>query len=70
MAAFQIGSFLFIGSIEDAFQVSNVTEKAIQVKRQNQTKWVPISGLLIQKRNPLLHESTPDTYKLAKWVKW
>jgi len=71
MTHFQKGSFLFIGSIQEVFEVVSATEKAICVTRESTKKntWLPISGLDLQKKNPLYHASTPDTYKIKKWVK-
>lgn len=71
MAQFQKGGFLFLGSIQEVFEVVSTTEKAICVSREstkNKT-WLPISGLDLQKRNPLLHVSTPDTFKIKQWVR-
>lgn len=71
MAQFQKGCFLFIGSIEEVFEVVSTTEKAICVSRESTKRqtWLPVSGLEIQKRNPLYHTSMPDTFKIKQWVK-
>jgi hypothetical protein len=69
MGNFEIGTCLFLGSLEYTFEIVNLSEKAICVKNENgKNYWIPKSGLQIQKRHPLLHETTPDTYKIADWV--
>jgi hypothetical protein len=55
-------------------EVVETTEKAVKVKADffgpAVFRWLPKSALKKQKRHELLHETTPDAFKIAQWCKF
>ncbi len=72
MAGLSVGSIFLLPA--GTAQVIRETEKAVQVETisdasgAKKIRWIPKSGLVLQKRSPLIHHTTPDTYKIAQWV--